>query len=256
MRPASTVDGGGMDAGLDAGTAAATVSFVSPMDGARFTQDTLMGGEWAAEVPFEVAATGVARVELTSGGMSLGDVMDGRLTFSFFGAGAHEVAAIGYDGGGAELARDTITIHVDPPADTSCHGMLDALGLDWAVASPTRGIDDPVRVQPIINGIPFRYVSNSSPTAMLMDCQLALALYRTTQILAPYGIDEVVHIGIYNYRCIGGGDPATGCTPSQHAFAMAIDFHEFGIAGGADSYNVETDWNITTRADPCPIPST
>jgi len=104
--------------------------------------------------------------------------------------------------------------------------------------------------------VAFRYISRTDPTAMLMDCSLAISLHRLTQALLPFGIDEVIHIGIYNYRCIGGGDPDSGtCTPSQHAYAQAIDLHAFGIAGSDDTYSTEDDWVITTRADPCPIPA-
>lgn len=252
VRPSAVVPDGGTDAGSV--LPQPSVSFVAPMDGARFVQDVLLASEWAAEVSFEVAHMDVDRVELTSGGVSLGDVVDGRLTFAFFGEGEHVVDAVGY-GGGVELARDSITILVDAPVDTSCHGMLDALGLDWAPAAATLGIDDPVRVQPIINGVAFRYVSNSEPTAMLMDCSLGIRLARLAQAVIPYGIDEIIHIGIYNYRCIGGGDPSTGCTPSQHAYATAIDLHAFGLAGSTETYSTEDDFVITTRGDACPIPS-
>lgn len=248
--PEPGVDSGGMT------VPEPRVDFVAPVDGERFAQDTLFGGEWAAWVTFEVVHQDVARVELVSGGVSLGDLSDGALTYAFYGEGTHVVEAIGWDGDGAELARDEITIHVDPPPDTSCYGMLDALGLDWEMAAPTRGITDPVRVQPDIGGLAFRYVSNSEPTAMIMACELGVRLHALAQILMPYGIDEVIHIGIYNYRCIGGGDPDSGtCTPSQHAYATAIDLHAFGLAGSDDTYSVPDDWVITTRADPCPIPS-
>ena len=236
--------------------AAPTVTITAPSEGASFAQDTLLGMEWAAEVTFTVTSTDVARVELVSGGVSLGDVVDGSLTYAFLAATTHTVDAVGYDGAGSEVARDSVTITVTPPADTSCHGTLDALGLDWAPAGATPGIADPVRVQPYINGVAFRYVSNTDPTAMLMDCGLAIRLYRLTQVLIPYGIDEVIHIGIYNYRCIGGGDPDSGtCTPSMHAYARAIDLHAFGLEGSDETYSTETDFVITTRADACPIPS-
>jgi hypothetical protein len=125
--------------------------------------------------------------------------------------------------------------------------MLDALGLDWRPTSATRGIPDPVRVEPTIRGVAYRYVSSESPSAMVMDCGLAPRLARLADIVSEYGIDEIVHIGVYNYRCIGGGTPDSGCTPSQHAYARAIDLHEFGLADNSDTYNVETDWNITGR---------
>ena len=80
----------------------------------------------------------------------------------------------------------------------------------------------------------------------LMDCDLAPRLAELAALVTPYGIDEVIHIGIYNYRCIGGGDPDSGtCTPSQHAYARAIDLHAFGLAGSTETYSTETDWVIS-----------
>ncbi|MFK7987004.1 MAG: extensin family protein [Sandaracinaceae bacterium] len=234
-----------------------SVTITSPTSGARFVQDRVSGSEWAAEVTFTVDAADVVEVELVADGtFSLGVVAGGMLTYAFLGEGTRTVAAIGRDGAGVELARDEITLVVDPPADTSCHAMLTGLGIDFAVAGASPGIADPVRVQPVINGVAFRYVSNSSPTAMVMDCELGLRLHALTELVKPYGIDEVIHIGIYNYRCIGGGDPDSGtCTPSQHAYARAIDIHAFGLAGSDEEWSTETDWIITSRGDSCPISS-
>jgi hypothetical protein len=254
-------EGPAADAGaaLDAAPEAMpSVVLEAPMDGAVFTQDTVVDGDWAAEVTFGVRARDVARVEIWADDEYLLGETDaaGALTYAFRGEGERRIAAVGYDAGGAEVARDEIAITVQPPADTSCHAMLDGLGIEWRVASPTQGIDDPVMVEPHINGVAFRYVSRDEPTAMLMDCELAVRLHQLTELLIPYGIDEVIHIGVYNYRCIGGGDPDSGtCTPSQHAYARAIDLHAFGLAGSDETYSTETDWVITTRADSCPIES-
>ncbi|HJL19466.1 MAG TPA: extensin family protein [Sandaracinaceae bacterium LLY-WYZ-13_1] len=241
----------------DAASPMPSVAFEAPADGATFVQDTVMAGDWAANVTFRVRERDVARVEIWADDeYLLGQTDGGALTYPFHGEGARRIAAVGFDEGGAEVARDEIGITIEPPADTSCHAMLDGLGLDWSEASATRGIADPVRVQPVINGVAFRYVSRDEPTAMLMDCELALRLHALSQILVPYGIDEVIHIGIYNYRCIGGGDPDSGtCTPSQHAYARAIDLHAFGLEGSDETYSTETDWVITSRGDDCPIES-
>jgi hypothetical protein len=181
---------------------------------------------------------------------------DWSLTYSFRGDGRRELTAIGRDASGAELARDAITITIEPPPDPSCHAMLDALGLAWAPSGPLRGVEDPVRVQPNIRGVRYRYVSSSTPTPMVMDCVLAPRLVRLSEIVREYGIDEVIHIGIYNYRCIGGGDPDSGtCTPSMHAYARAIDLHAFGLEGSDAVYSTETDFVITMRGDRCPLAS-
>lgn len=263
VTPAMGVDGGA--GGSDASDASddapriPTVRFVAPLDASSYVRDRIVGTEWAAPVTFEVDASDVASVEFVADGtFALGSASAAPYTldYDFYGDGLRTIAAIGRDASGAEVARDELTITIAPPADTSCHAMLDALGLDWAVAGASRGIADPVRVQPIIEGVAFRYVSNAAPTAMLMDCELAPRLVQLAQLVRPYGIDEVIHIGIYNYRCIGGGDPdVDGCTPSQHAFARAIDLHAFGLAGSDVEYSTETDFEITTRGDTCPIPS-
>lgn len=245
-------------AGNDAGTAVPLVVFESPEDGAVFGQNTLSRGEWAAEVAFRIHAQNVAKVEVWSDGEFLLGEADaaGELSYAFHEVGSRSVAAIGYDAAGTEVARDEIEIAIEPPLDTSCHAALDAIGLDWTVVSPTPGVSDPVRVEPFINGVSFRYISNDEPTAMLMDCQLAIRLHHLTEILIPYGIDEVIHIGIYNYRCIGGGNPdMDACTPSQHAYARAIDLHAFRSTESGVTYSTETDFEITVRGDSCPIPS-
>jgi hypothetical protein len=210
-------------------------------------------------VTLEVDALGVDHVDLVADGtFALGTVRapSWSLDYDFRGDGERVLTAIGRDAAGAELARDEITITITPPPDAGCHAMLDALGLDWAPASATRGIADPVRVQPTIRGVSYRYSGSATPTAMLMDCELAPRLVRLAEIVRPYGIDEVIHLGIYNYRCIGGGDPDSGtCTPSMHAYARAIDLHAFGLEGSDETYSTETDFVITMRGDPCPIMS-
>lgn len=260
-------DGGGArsDAAVDAqasSDAAAPVvvprvSVEAPLDGAVFVRDAVVEGELAARVAFTVRASGVARVELRADETFVLGEPDaaGHLEHAFFADGERAIVAVGLDEAGVELARDELTITIEPPADESCHGILDALGIEWAAASATRGIADPVRVQPIINGVRFRYFANSEPTAMLMDCELGPRLHALADLLAAYGIDEVIHMGIYNYRYIGGGDPDSGtCTPSQHAQARAIDLHAFGLATSDETYSTETDWVITS-GEGCPFES-
>ena len=263
MRPMSSPDGGTVadapGASSDAPAVAPSIAFESPADGASFVRNVIEGTEWVAPVALRAVASGVDHVDFVAdGSFDLGTAFTApyELDHSFTGDGARVLAAIGRAADGTELVRDEITITVAPPPDTGCHAMLDALGLDWAVAGASRGIADPVRVQPIIHGVAFRYVSNSTPTAMIMDCELAPRLAALADLVLPMGIDEVIHIGIYNYRCIGGGDPdVDGCTPSMHAYARAIDLHAFGLAGSDVEYSTETDFVITTRSDPCPIES-
>lgn len=251
-------DGGGAGEG---GAGEATLAFVQPEEGATFARDGVAGHEWAADVMLKVDATGVDRVEyrLVGGGSlaavdaapweALGRVLDeGELT----------LVAVGLSAAGDEVARDEVGIVVGPPTDASCPSMLDALGLEYELADATRGIAEPVRLAPVVRGVAFRYLSNDTPTAMLMDCSLAPRLAELVDLLSPHGIDEVIHLGIYNYRCIGGGDPDSGtCTPSQHAYAKAIDLHAFGVEGSDAVYSTETDWVIRADAEVCPgMPAT
>lgn len=261
---ASVPDAGepGIDAALpaiDAGAPAEpSVSIESPEHGARLVRDAIVDEAWTARVEIVVRAEGVDHVELVTGGTTLATLR--APVWSAFAHlttdGEHVIGAVGRDAAGAELARDEITITIAPPADTSCHAMLDALGMDWSPIGSLRGVADPVRVQPLINGVRYRYVSHAEPQAMSMDCELAPRLFRLSELVRPYGIDEVIHIGIYNYRCIGGGDPDSGtCTPSQHAYARAIDLHAFGLEGSDETYSTEDDFVITRRADDCPMMS-
>ncbi len=235
------------------------LAFEAPAPGARFVRDRIEDGAWVARVELRVRAVGVETVELFADEtFSLGTLRapDTTLFYSFHGDGDRPLTAIGRDAAGAEIARDDLTITIEAPADESCHAMLDALGIDWAPIDSLRGVTDPVRVQPLIGGVRYRYVSHAEPQAMSMDCELAPRLARLSELVRPYGIDEVIHIGIYNYRCIGGGDPDSGtCTPSQHAYARAIDLHAFGLEGSDATYSTEDDFVITRREDTCPMMS-
>jgi hypothetical protein len=237
----------------------ASVAFESPREGEVFVRDAVVDGEWAAPVEIRVRAQGVVSVDLIADGRwELGTARgpDWTVSYAFRGDGVRVLHAIGRDGSGVEVASDEVRITIEPPADPSCHAMLRALGLDWSPSEPLRGVSDPVRVQPTIRGVSFRYVSSPRPTAMVMDCELAPRLVRLAEIVRSYGIDEVIHLGIYNYRCIGGGDPDSGtCTPSMHAYARAIDLHAFGLEGSDEVYSTERDFVITRRGDPCPLMS-
>ncbi len=156
-------------------------------------------------------------------------------------------------GSAPEAGTPIVTAEPDGPwirgavwAPRNCHERLTALGLDWTEAAPELGIAEPVRVGSPIRGVDYRYSDEPAPRAFLMDCGLAVALAALSdELRARFDAVEVVHLGIYNYRCIGGGTPDTrpGCTLSQHAYARAIDLNTFVAADGT-TYGVETDWVI------------
>ncbi len=230
-----------------------SLAIVRPSDGARIVRDEVAGASWVARFEVEVGGRGIAAIELALDGAVV-DRAEGPssvFTLELRSDGTRRISARGLDADGFERARDEIAVNVAPPDDGSCHAMLDALELTWEPAGANRGIADPVLVEPIIAGVAYRYVSRSEPTTLLMDCSLAPRLVQLSELVSSYGIDEVIHIGIYNYRCIGGGDPDSGtCTPSQHAFARAIDLWGFGLAGSDAEYVVERDWVITEETCP------
>ncbi len=252
--PREAVDGGPV--AVDGGVQEARVSFTLPMAGQTFARSGLDMGDWVARVAVTVAVAGVHTLEIQVDGDPRErrevSAADETLELVLRGNGTRTLTAVGFDAAGIERARDTVAIEVTPPDDGSCHAMLDALGLDWEPASANRGIGDPVYVEPYFRSVAFRYVSNDAPTRMLMDCELAPRLDRLAAVLEEQGIDEAIHIGVYNYRCIGGGDPDTDdCSPSQHAYARAIDLWGFGLAGSDTEYVLERDW-VISGGDTCP----
>ncbi len=240
----------------DASVVEPAITITDPMDGATFARSGIDMGDWVAFVDVEVGVAGVETLELQVDGDARAridaPVATESVTLTLRGNGTRTITAVGLDGAGLERARDQITVEVTPPDDGSCHAMLDALELDWEPSGPQQGIADPVYVEPYFGSVAFRYVSRDSPTRLLMDCELAPRLHHLSMVLEELGIDEAIHIGIYNYRCIGGGDPDSGtCTPSQHAYARAIDLWGFGLAGSDTEYVLERDWIITGGAT-CP----
>jgi len=240
----------------DAARAEPDLAIESPSDGATFAREGIDMGDWVAFVDVELSAVAVATVELQVDGDPRTRIESPgaaeTVTLTLRGNGPRTLTALGLDEAGLERTRDTVTIEVTPPDDGSCHAQLDALGVEWEPAGPHQGIADPVYVQPRFRSVSYRYVSRDEPSRMLMDCELAPRLDQLAQVLEELGIDEAIHIGVYNYRCIGGGDPDSGtCTPSQHAYARAIDLWGFGLAGSDTEYVLERDWVITSGAT-CP----
>jgi hypothetical protein len=164
---------------------------------------------------------------------------------------AHLVAAAAI-GLSAGCAGDIVFEEVPPTPDAAvtitdpddCHEWLDAHGVDFSPASESPGVEDPVTVYPPIAGIDYRVSwQQERRESMFMDCELARSLVLAAEYLRDRDIVEVADMGVYNYRCIGGGNPDDGCTPSQHAFARAIDIAGFTTAD--ETYlSVNDDWII------------
>ena len=250
---------GGIDAALDGGAVEPALAILSPEDGAELTLS-----EAAEGVTFRVQLQGIEVLTLRDDETTLhvdSSVSEGTypVALVFSEEGTHQIIAEGWNDGEvvvSDVVRVIVgaggPIDLDPGTGT-CHERLDAIGVDWEVAGASAGVDDPVRVGPSYNGIDFRYIANDAPSALYVDCQLALALNKLTLLLHEYGVVEVGHQGVYNYRCIGGGNPDTdGCRPSQHAYATAIDLNRFLLEDGS-LYRVDTDWTIEADdVETCP----
>ena len=231
-----------------------TLAFTTPTVGAAFVRDTIepSNGWRAAAVDVELAITGApATIELSAGDaaatVALGaiDVATGRGQAMLIESGAVTLTAIAKDGAGATLATATVDVTVGEPQVANCRGWLDLYGASYTVGPANQGVADPVTIMTPINGMQFRYLGNANVRPMFfMDCSLARSLLEAAAHLRSQGVVEVTDIGVYNYRCIGGGTPpncANGI--SQHAYAKAIDIAGFTDADGV-YYSVNDDWVI------------
>jgi hypothetical protein len=222
------------------------LTITSPLDGAAFTASSLVdSGYLVAQVPVTIDVFGSpARITLSRDGQVVGTVdTNGQGNVQLSDPGDVALVAIAYDADDNPVSSDQVNISVSLPQLDTCQDWLRLYRLEFMSGPETRGVPDPVTVKMPIVGVPYRYVSNTKPrTTMLADCSLILSLAKAAPILREHNVAEVADIGIYNYRCIGGGQPP-GCTLSQHAQAKAID-----IAGVTDKdgtyFNVTTDWII------------
>jgi len=236
--------------GGDTGSAVddVVIEFLTPAPAATFTRDHL--GELGAlttDVAVELAIEGSpAWIAISVSGVDLATVSaDGRATVPVAIVGPSTVAATAYDEAGLTVARAEVEIVVNDPELADCRAWLDLYQVDYALGPDNDGVADPVTATVPINGVAYRYVENTSPrTRMFADCELILSLAKAAPILRGYRIVEVADIGIYNYRCIGGGTPPD-CPNgiSQHAYAKAIDLAGFTDASGVYA-SVNDDWVI------------
>ncbi len=236
------------DAGTaDAGGGEVSLQFVSPAADSVHVRDFV--GEFGALVALvnlEVSASGpIARIGFQlPGGEALGNAgEDMILPAQFHTDGAFTVTARAYGHDGEIAATDTLQLTITAPEADDCYDWLDLYGVDYTLGPSRMGIADPVTVNLPLNGVAYRYISYQSPRdTMLMDCKLAAALARGAYHMRKRDIIELVDIGVYNYRCIGGGTPPD-CTLSQHAYATAIDIAGFTVGDGT-YYSVLDDWVI------------
>ena len=218
-----------------------SVELISPAPGESFVRDVIgEHGARVAAIPIEIDATGVDRVEVVAGSAIAGD---GVLEVDR--AGAVTVEARGLDAGGEVLASASVEVTISEPAIASCTEWLDLYGVSYELGPDAQGVAEPVTAATPLVGVEIRY--NGSDTRredLFGDCKLILALAESAGIVRRRGVVELVDIGVYNYRCIGGGTPPD-CPNgvSQHAYATAIDIAGY-TTGDGEYYSVNDHWVI------------
>lgn len=239
----------GQGGGPDGAVATGELAIMAPQPGSVHVRDTVGAlGALVAAVDLEVeAGAGIERVAFEAGGVWLTESTAASARGELTSDGAVTIVATGFDGTGQVVATASVEVTVEAPRAADCHAWLDLYGLTYELGPDRQGVAQPVTLTTPINGVAYRYVSNEAPRdTFFMDCSLAHSLARAAPILRARDILEVADIGVYNYRCIGGGTPPD-CPNgvSQHAYATAID-----IAGFTDGlgtwYSVNDDWLIDT----------
>jgi cysteine-rich repeat protein len=232
-----------------------TLIITSPTTGEEFERDEFDSQFQFVTSPLTFTATAldpnIVEVEyLTENDFSLGigTAPDFLVTEPFRIDGNRTITAHGRNSAGTEIATATIQFVINPPVDEACLARLTAAGVTFNQVAPTLGIHTPIRFFSPMVGITYLPFGASNPNSNgeLASCELTETLVNITPDLTSRGITVVEHIGIYNFRCIGGGDPTSGtCNPSEHAFAKGIDMHEFRTAvSGGTTFNTETDFVI------------
>jgi hypothetical protein len=143
-----------------------------------------------------------------------------------------------------------------PPAEDpngpskTCLSNLANRHLDFAEASPTKGVRTPIRLAGANLG-PLRLVMRDrAPGGLMpvMDCELARALLDAAPLFQTAGLRDLIFSGIYQYRT-----RRRSTKLSEHAHGLAIDVHQFGTADG-QIFDVERDFETGvgdwTQTDP------
>jgi hypothetical protein len=238
---------------LGCGSDEVSIAFVSPETGAAATRDVLgASGELIARVPVAVDVGGApARVGLTANGVAQADLdVDGNGAADLATSGTATLIATAYDSADAELASATVDVSIADAMPASCQDELALYQVEFTVGPERPGVVDPVTAVVPINGVSYRVLGNADPReTMFGDCTLIRSLARGASIVRSRGLVEITDIGVYNFRCIGGGTPPD-CPNgiSQHAFATAIDIAGVTDANG-EFASVNDDWVIDPNTE-------
>jgi hypothetical protein len=228
----------------------ATVQFTSPAPGQAIVRDALgTHGTLVASVPVAIESEGeVARVAISRDDVPVGELeRRGNMAYELGRAGSYTLIATAFDPEGVPVATASVEFAVIEPEVADCRSWLDLYGVEYSDGPSNPGVADPVTAIVPINGVSYRYTSNQSARKTLYgDCTLIKSLAEGASLMRERDVKEVIDIGVYNYRCIGGGTPPN-CPNgvSQHAYAKAIDIAGFEAHDGT-RYIVNTDWVIDT----------
>jgi hypothetical protein len=114
---------------------------------------------------------------------------------------------------------------------TRCLERLDALGVRWRRAPPTKKIATPIVVDDMtIGGLELRSKYRKGPFAM--DCHLAEALAEVAPAVRELGIVALRFSTIHDYRTIRKNGRRSRIL-SRHALGLAMDFGAVVLADGS-----------------------
>lgn len=261
---ASCLGGAADDAGPGDGGATVTVTVTAPAFGAMVPRDYLTGdGKWVARVTFRAStSTAVDHLDWVAGGLVVGTGFPPDYAYTRIIAtdGQHMLEAVASSSGGRDLGRAGITVRVTGPtaATGSCKQQLAALGVGFVDGPPTPGVVTPVTVTLPLNDLAIRDRGGGARRTLLMDCTLAVALWRAADVLRTQHVVAVSELGLYLYRCVDGSvDPPAcpGSTLSQHGLATAIDLGAFRHEDGTE-YVVDPEWlidDLPSGQDTCTV---
>jgi hypothetical protein len=105
-----------------------------------------------------------------------------------------------------EPVPDPVVVAMKEPR--TCREALVRDGIQFVDAAPAGAIVDAIKLDPVIHGITFRH-HDSTARRLWVDCRFAQRLVVATDLLRAREVREVIHVGTYEPKCVGGGTPET-----------------------------------------------
>ncbi len=135
--------------------------------------------------------------------------------------------------------RDAPAREIASLSPRACRDRVRAAKLPVKLAGGAPGVAAPMRLDGRLHGVTFRGPGAKSKHS-IMDCRLVLALEAFAKVLATHGVTDVHYGNTYRPKARFGGQ--RGRTPSQHAYALAIDIVRFDLRDGT-VLRVEEDYH-------------